>query len=359
MNRNVRLGLLITGGLLLLVLGLFGIGNQTFLFSNVTEVRSQFSSVAGLQAGGKVQYQGVSVGRVESVTLPSAPGQKIDVTMSISERASHLIRKNTQAQIKSDGLVGEQIIVLVNPDVPGEPIENDDILPGVDPFDLFEITDRALASVQDFERAANVFEAILLDVQAGEGTLGRVIYDPALYNSFLATTDETRRVMNSLATSAEANAEILVDVAVRASEGIDNILQKIDSGDGTLALLLNDPQLYNELLATADTLRTISTDLQAVTQNAENAMTWGTLGAFRFAELMEAAKSNWLFKRYFEERGSMELAPFELRERAISQSLGDISTRERELMEWEMRLQALEAELQARRDSTGTPEPRQ
>lgn len=352
MNRNIRIGILIVSGGLILLLALFAIGNRTFLFSSVVEVRSEFSRVAGLQAGASVQYQGVNVGRVSSVTLPARPGAKIMVEMAISDKASHLIRKNTQAQIKSDGLVGEQIIVLVSPPGESEPVENDDILPGVDPFDLFEITDRALASVQNFERAANSFEDIMRDVQRGEGTLGRIIYDSTLYVSLVETTDETRRIMGNLATSAEATAEILVDLASQATAGIESILTKIDSGDGTLSLMLNDPRFYNQLLASADSLTAIAQDLKAVSSSAENAALWGSLGAFRFAELMEAAKHNWLFKRYFEERGSMELAPFELRERAISESMQDISTRERELLDWEIRLQRWEAELAARRDST-------
>jgi len=353
MNRNLRLGILILTGALLLMLGLFAIGNRTFLFSSVVQVRSQFSSVAGLQSGASVQYQGVNVGRVETVTLPSQPGEKIVVEMSISERASHLIRKNTQAQIKSDGLVGEQIIVLVSAAEPSEPVENEDFLPGVDPFDLFEITDRALASVQDFERAANVFEEIMKDIQRGEGTLGRIIYDSTLYVSLVQTTDETRRVMTNLASSAESNADVLVDLATQATAGINSILAKADSGNGSLALFLNDPGFYNQLLASADSLKSIAGDLKAVSSTAENAAIWGSLGAFRFAELMEAAKHNWLFKRYFEERGSMDLAPFELRERAVSESMEDISNRERALLQWEIRLREWEAELAAKRDSTG------
>ncbi len=356
MNRNVRLGILIVSGGLLFVLALFAIGSRTFLFSRVIELRTQFNNVAGLQAGASVQYQGVDVGRVETVVLPEQPGSPITVTMSISERAKGLIRKNTQAQIKSDGLVGQMIIVLVSPDIPAEPIEDDDILPGVDPFDLFEITDRALASVQGFERAAQSFEEIMRDVQLGEGTLGRIIYDSTLYVEMVQTTGETRRILGSLATSAEANADILVNIAAEAAKGIQSILAKADSGSGTLALLLNDPRIFNELLATSDSLKTIAGDLRTVSQSAESAALWGSLGAFRFAELMEAAKHNWLFKRYFEERGSMEMAPFEMRERAISESLEDISKRELELLEWQMRLEAREAAVGA--DSTRSGDER-
>ena len=354
MNRQLRVGLLVASGTILFILGLFAIGNRTFLFSNTMLVKSRYSSVAGLQGGAPVQYQGVNVGRVGNVRLPDVPGQKIEVTMLISSQAWQLIRKNTRAEIKSDGLVGEQIIVLVSPLEAGDPIEENDFIPGVDPFDFFEITDKAIASVQNFERAATAFEQIMLEVQRGEGTLGKIVYDPTLYDEMVATTNETRRILNSLANSAEANAEILVDLAARATSGIEAVVAKVNEGDGTVAKLLNDPAVFNSLLATTDTLLTIASELRAVSSVAENAANWGALGAYRFAELMEAAKHNWLFKRYFEERGHMELAPFEVREQAIGESFQQISRRERELLEWEERLKAWQARLETGAGSTDT-----
>lgn len=358
MNRNLRLGIFIIAGALILLLALFAIGDRTFLFSNTIRVKTRYSRVAGLQSGASVQYQGINVGRVSDVALPTAPGEPIVVTLSIAERASHLIRTTTQAQIKSDGLVGEQIVVLVASPDAGEEINENDFLVGVDPFDLFEISDKALASVRGFEQVARSFEQIMLDIQTGQGTLGKIVYDPALYEEMVATANETRRAMNSLAVSGEATAELLVGVVERATTGLESVLAKVESGDGTLARLLNDPAIYNAFLASADSLLIIAQEMRAVTASAENAASWGALGSYRFAELMEAAKHNWLFRRYFEERGHMEQAPFEIRERALSESYNKIQQRERELLRWEERLRALEARLDSTRDSEGAlPQP--
>lgn len=351
MSRNLRLGIFIVAGSLLVLLALFAIGNRTFLFSDTMNVKTQFSRVAGLQAGASVQYQGVDVGRVSSVRLPSVPGEGIEVEMAISNRAVHLVRTNTQAQVKGDGLVGEQIIVLVSAAEPGSQVVEGGYIPSVDPFDLFEITDKALAAVQGFERAAGAFESIMVDVSRGEGTLGKIVYDPTLYDELVATANETRRTFTGLANTTEANATMLVELADRATQGVESILRKLDSGDGTLARLLNDPALYETMLASADTLRTIAQDLRSVTSQAENAATWGALGSYRFAELMEAAKHNWLFKRYFEERGHIEQAPFEIRERAMAETYRALQQRERELLLLEQRVKDLQA---ASPDSTAT-----
>lgn len=341
MSRQTRVGLLVLAGVLLFLLALFAIANRSFLFSDTFFVKSRFISVAGLQTGAEAHYQGVNVGRVESVRLPDTPGDRIVVTMAIKESARHLIRQNTQAQIKTDGLVGNQIVVLINPPEPADIVEEGGFIVGVEPFDLFEITDKMLSTVERFDAAAVTFQQIMLDVRNGQGTLGKIIYDPALYDAIVSTTNETQRALNNVADNAAA----LVALAEQATQGVNSILTKVDRGEGTLAKMLNDPAVYNQLLATADTLRGISTDLRAITGSAENAANWGALGAYRFAELMEAAKHNWLFKRYFEERGYMEKAPFEVRERALTETYRELEKQRRELFEWEQRLRTLETRL--------------
>ncbi len=354
MTRQARVGLVVFLGLVLFVLALFTLANRTFLFSDRFVAKSQFTQVAGLQAGADVQFQGVSVGAVESVVLPSETGGRIEVTMAIKKTAQHLIHDSTQAQIKTEGLLGQMIVVLVNPPLSPniatpEPIEEGGTIRGVDPFDLFEITDKALASVRRFEESATSFEQIMIDIRNGEGTLGKIIYDPALYNSMVSTADETQRLMTNLGNDAEA----LVALAGQATQGVQSILTKVDEGEGTLAKMLNDPSVYNTILSTADTLRAISTNLRALAGNAENVANWGALGAYRFAELMEAGKHNWLFKRYFEERGYIEKAPFEVREQAIEESFRQLQEKERELLLWEERLKAQAAQM----DSTAQAAP--
>ena len=349
MSRQVRTGIVLIGGVVVFLLLLFTIADRSFLFGDTVPIHARYSSVAGLTAGAQVQYQGVTVGRVQGVHLPEEPGEKITVSMAIRNSAIHLVTEGTQAQIKTDGLVGNQIVVLVNPPFARTmtPIAEDGVITGIDPFDLFEITDKMLSTVAQFDSAAATFQQIMIDVQGGEGSLGKLVYDDALYEEFVSTTNSTRRTMNNLAD----NAESLVELAHDATEGVNVILEQINAGEGTFAKMIHDPSFYTSLLTVADTLQGILTDMRTITHNAENVTNWGAIGAFRFAELMEAAKHNWLFRRYFEERGYMEQAPFEQREAAIAQSFADLERQRRELLDWEQRLAEREEALS---DSLGS-----
>ena len=205
MSQQARVGLLVLAGTALFILALFAIANRSFLFSDTFFVRARYSEVAGLQPGASVQFQGVNVGRVESIALPETADGKIVVQMAIKEDARDLIHTNTQAQIKSEGLVGNMIVVLVNPPQAqlGPVVDEQGYINGVNPFNLFEITDKALASVQTFEEVATDAQQIMLDIQNGEGTLGKMIYDPELYNSFVSTTQEAERTLSGIGQSAE------------------------------------------------------------------------------------------------------------------------------------------------------------
>jgi hypothetical protein len=76
------------------------------------------------------------------------------------------------------------------------------------------------SGVQSIERSLATFEEILDEVANGQGILHTLIYEPAQEQDLLAQ-----------AVAVEANS----------------ILQKIDRGDGTLGLLVNDPTLYDDL----------------------------------------------------------------------------------------------------------------
>ncbi len=340
MSRKVRVGLLVFAGLALFFVALMAIASRSFSFTDTFYLRATYNNVAGLQAGAPVQFQGVLVGRVQIVSLPTEPGEPILVRMAIIEEARPLIRENTQAQIKSQGLIGNtMMVVLVNPsdEEMAEVVDDGDTIIGVEPFDFYEITDDARAAAQQFQASAGALQEILQDIQTGEGTLARLIYDPSLYESAVQTARETQQLLSALGEDAEAVTEL----ARSATQEVETLLSKINEGDGTLARLINEDAVYQQLLATADTLQQVSGSIRAVTSSAENAANWATLGTYRFAQLMEAAKHNFLFKGYFERHGYVDQAPFEVRAQALQQTY-------QELEAWQNELDALEHQLEER-----------
>ena len=353
MARQARLGLLVTLGLLALVAGIFIIGAQKNLFADTFTIQADFNDVAGLQNGADVFYNGISVGRVERVQLPDAPGEPISVRLAIKEEARQLLRSDSKAAIQTDGLVGNVIVSLTDGSPGLPPIQEGGRIQGVDPFALAEVTDRLFTSVSRFDSVTVALAGIMNDVRGGEGTVGRFLYDDALYNETVLTTQEFRLLLGTFG----QRADDLTLVAENASRGVDQIIGKVNNGNGTVARFLNEDEVYTTFLATAEQLQgaaaqfqTVSADVRAITDRFEQAAGWGALGAFRFSELMEAGKHNFLFKSYFEDRGYLEMAPFEIREQAISETLEDLEERERRVYRDEQEVEALRQEIERLRE---------
>ena len=351
MSRQARLGLVVIIGLLSAVAFLFVIASQGNLLADTFSVRASFNQVAGLQKGADVFYNGISVGRVTAVELPRAPGDPITVRMDVDEEARPLIREDSRALIQTDGLVGSVIVSLTDGSPNRPQVADNGQITGVDPFALSEVSDRLFASVSRFDSVTVQLAGIMGDVRTGQGTLGRFLYDEQLYDNTVATTEEFQATLRTFT----ARADALVSVAENASRGVDQILAKVNTGDGTVARFLNEDDVYTTFLATAAQLQegaaqlqTVSSDIRAVTDRFNQAAGWASLGAFRFSENMEALKHNFLFRGYFEDRNYYEMAPFEVRETAIAETLTDLQEWERRLAQQEREIDRILSELRAR-----------
>jgi phospholipid/cholesterol/gamma-HCH transport system substrate-binding protein len=378
MSRQARVGILVFAGLALFLVALFAIASRSFLFSNTFPLESEFNNLAGLSVGAPVQYQGAGAGRVEGIDVPDDPGGRFTVEMAIKNNYQGVVNDSTIAQIKSQSLVGgNMMVVLVNPsrkELAGQGMAPDDLEPvdpqegtpqirGQEPFSISETSDQLLGTVDTFATVAVEAKQIMQDIQRGRGSLGRFIYDDALYNRSVATIEQaeaTAAETQQLMTDLSARTDRITASAEEATTRLQQILSKVNQGEGTLGKLLNDEAAYDQFLAAADTLVTSTQRIESVLENAENATQWASLGAYRFSENMEALKHNFLFKSYFEERGYMEKADFEIRESAIEDTYDNFEEVRRELERRRARLDELQARLEAQREGNaasgeGTP----
>ena len=348
MSRQARLGLVILLGIVATIGFLFVIASKGNLLANTFALQARFERVAGLKEGAAVFYNGISVGRVEEVALPLAPGEPITVRMLIDEKARNLIREDSRALIQTDGLVGNVIVALTDGTLARPQVAENGQIEGVDPFDISQVSDRLFASVARFDSVTVQLTGIMTDVRSGQGSLGRFLYDEQLYDASVATTTELQTTLQTL----QARSEGLLVVAENASNGVNDLLFRVNNGQGTIARFLNDDRVYTSFLATADqlqqsaaTFNSVAADARGITDRFENAAGWASLGAFRFSENMEALKHNFLFRSYFEDRGYYEMAPFEIREAAISETVGDLQEWERRLYRQQQELEATQAEM--------------
>jgi phospholipid/cholesterol/gamma-HCH transport system substrate-binding protein len=238
-GREWKVGLLLVIAIVLFAAGVFLIGEQSNLFARKNEYVIYFRTVGGLNEGNPVQLNGVEVGTVSSVVLPTdAESQQIRVEIEVEQRYSERVREDSQARIKTLGLLGDKYVELTSGSPEAEPVPPGGVISAAAPTDV----DRLIASGEDVMDNVVQISADLRDIlsrmEQGEGLLGE-----------LTTESETGRRMT--------------DSVIETMESIQRVVETVEQGDGTLSRLINDPELANRITGSVE-------HLEGVLDQAEN-----------------------------------------------------------------------------------------
>ncbi len=236
---------------------------------------------AGVKQGQPVLLAGVTVGYVDEVEL--RPDGLLVITLRV--RNQHLVPKGTTATIAPNGFFGDMLVAL-HPAAPttemfaegdtipagratpsvGDVLSRVDTLAGhlsalsgalrkqlVDENGLAEIRttiNRANAMFADIQRMAAE--------QNAELTRSQVALRRALSAVDSARVDSTLR---SLGDAAKSVSDLTVDFRATAARA-DSLMQRINTGPGSVGKLMNDPGLYTDLRGTLQRLDSLMADFQ-------------------------------------------------------------------------------------------------
>src|SRR5262245_18744641 len=103
-NKNLNVGLLVIGGLLLFGLGMFLIGDRRQAFGQHVEYYSEFLNLAGLSNGAKVRVGGMDGGEVIGIAVPESPPSRFRIRWRINARLRGLVRTDSVATIATEGV---------------------------------------------------------------------------------------------------------------------------------------------------------------------------------------------------------------------------------------------------------------
>jgi len=203
---KVRLGLFVIGGLALFVLAIFIIGKQKNLFDPVFRLTSTFYNVSGLQIGNNVRFSGINVGVVDNIKIINDSTVKVD--MLIKKDVWQFIKSDCEVSIGSEGIIGDKLIVITQGSSDTPLAKDGQNLASKEPVE----TDAIIASLQ--VTAANVevvtqqLAEIMIKVNSGKGTLGRLIQDETIaenLNQTIKNLKKSSRGLDENMTAAKDN----------------------------------------------------------------------------------------------------------------------------------------------------------
>jgi len=297
--EGAKLGLFIFIGSALIVISIFTIGNKESLFVDTIIVNSKFENVEGLKTGAPVRLSGFTIGSVSNIVLSGDSIGTVIVTMNIDKSLQHFIRLDSEASIVTEGLVGKKV-VAIRPGSPSQAIIGAvSFVKSKTPLNITQVIEDTQAIIVYVRDLTKDFADIVHKVNEGDGSIGKLVNDDELYIAAVDITQSAKTSLDTITIKMDQIAELIVKTNITANKvfadidtsivSIKNIITKVEKGEGSLGKLLNDENSY-------DSVKVMVSNLTASTEAAKE-------GLVAFAENMEALKHNWLFKKYFEERG--------------------------------------------------------
>ncbi len=224
------------GAVILVALGIIGVsiiklGQSAKLFARHYQLISFVPSTAGLREGGQVTVAGLLAGavkRIEFLPVDQDTMRNLRITVELDQRVRTQVRRDSKATLQTLGLLGDKVFDI-SPGTPGYPaLKDGDTLTLGEALDYQAVLLQASGAIGQVSDLTKGLQGVVNKVTSGQGTVGALLTQRDIYDRLNGTLASTTALM-----------------------------VRLQNPNGTIGRLLNDPAVYSTLdrtLASADTL---------------------------------------------------------------------------------------------------------
>jgi len=288
----MRVGVTVIFASVVLMFLIFLMTSTTGIFTNKIRLITYFDNAEGLRVGAPVRLQGVDIGNVISIQVVSDHGlTPVLVVMKVNTRYK-LLRSDSEAQLSTAGVLGETFVDVDSSAAKGPPAKDGDVLKSYNKPDIQDVVKSTQSSLQNVDVLVRRLDRIVAVIENGQGSIGKLINDPGLYNKANATLDEIQRMANQISEGKGSIGKLLFtdelyDKINTSVDKLEKLIDEVNSGKGTVGKLMKDPSLYDNTNQTMAKANTLISDVNAGK---------GALGKFahdeEFARKLEATLTN-------------------------------------------------------------------
>jgi phospholipid/cholesterol/gamma-HCH transport system substrate-binding protein len=255
---ELRVGLFVLVGLFILMVAIFYVTGAGFLGPKYRLV-TYLPEVEGMKAGAPVDLDGLEIGNVQSMGLTPHPvdhAHNITLVLRVERKYQDQIRTDSIASLVTQGLLGDRYVTITR-GLTGSVIPTNGVVPAAEQADIKQIVQRGADVAENLNALSEQLNEIVSKVRRGEGTIGKALIDPSLYNH-----------LNSIASKADAMATSIqqgqgsIGKLVASDElykKADSVVGKIDDAmtavhdqKGTVGKLIYDPSAYDSVKSVAE-----------------------------------------------------------------------------------------------------------
>ncbi|MFN8298076.1 MAG: MlaD family protein [Chitinophagales bacterium] len=174
-GSRIRLGIFVTAGTALFVLGIFFIGQKQRLFSSTIHLKFLCNDVSGLQIGNNVRFSGINVGTVDAIDIMSDTSVQVDILVDKDVRK--FIKKDAWASVGSEGLMGDKVVNLSGGTPGAAAVEDNDRIAYASGSSIEEIMAQVKVVATNTAHITGDLADIIGNIRSGRGTVGKLFMD--------------------------------------------------------------------------------------------------------------------------------------------------------------------------------------
>lgn len=272
-------------GALLIVTLVLGLGGTLWIarggLTRGYDMYARFPWGAGIKQGAPVLLAGVNVGFLSKVELD--PNGTLLTTLSIKKE--YKIPINTTATVQANGIFGDQLIALTPVRASTQYLPEKDTIPtGKTPAGIADLVAKGDSITANVNILTSGLKAEFVDsggirqirtaISDMSKLMGQLTSVVATQSKELTTTQvQLRRTLAMIDSakidstlvnfrSASANINKLTKDLDSTRTAVNALINKASSGNGSIALLLNDRKMYDNLLGLSGQLDSLVADIK-------------------------------------------------------------------------------------------------
>jgi phospholipid/cholesterol/gamma-HCH transport system substrate-binding protein len=236
---ELRVGLFVLVGLAIVAAGIFYVTGSEGLGPKY-RLRTYLPEVSGLANGAPVRLDGVDVGNVESVRIAPTPpsavrerNRSVEIVMRVSKSYQKYILTDSAASLVTEGLLGNRYVEITR-GFTGTELQDNAEVKGSEEKAMKEVVERSADVLANLSALSDSIQDMINGVQQGKGTLGKLLNDPEAYNH-----------LNHILANGDA------------------LIADVRGGKGTIGKLVSSDEMYTKLDKGMDSVNVILTDVRS------------------------------------------------------------------------------------------------
>jgi phospholipid/cholesterol/gamma-HCH transport system substrate-binding protein len=250
---QLRVGIMVIVSLIVFAIAIFFISGQAGFFTRHYTLKAYLSSAGELREGAQVRLAGIGVGNVVRIGISPFDDRRraVEVDLNIARTFQKQIRSDSVASVETVGLLGDSYVDITR-GTAGPAKEDGGEVRTAEKADIAAVMQNTNEVIMNLNNLSSKLDDITSQIQAGKGSMGKLLYDDTLYRKMDATVSGAQALIDRANRGEGTVGKLMADDTlynrgVSTLDRLNQVIDQVQHGDGSLAKFISDPSAFNNL----------------------------------------------------------------------------------------------------------------